>query len=108
MSYSLELEQVLHSNRAAINALAKRHGVRNIRVFGSLARGEAGAESDIDLLVDIEPGRSLFDLGGFQMDMQALLGRRVDVVTEKALHWYIRDRVLSEAIVIDAGRVQIS
>lgn len=68
-----------------------------MRVFGSAARGEAGADSDIDFLVDLEPGRSLFDLGGLLMDLQQLLGRDIDVVTEKALHWYIRDRVLKEA-----------
>ena len=98
MANTLQPEQVLHSQRAAINALAERYGVRNIRVFGSVARGEADAGSDIDLLVDVEPGRSLFDLGRFQMEMQALLGCRVDVVTEKALHWYIRDQVLREAV----------
>lgn len=95
-----QLDQILHSNRIAINSLAKRYGVRNIRVFGSVARGEANNESDIDLLVDVEPGRSLFDLGGFQMEMQTLLGRRVDVVTEKALHWYIRDQVIGEAVAL--------
>ena len=100
MSYRWQLEQVLHSQRTAINALAKRYGVRNIRMFGSVMRGEANAESDIDLLVDMEPGRSLFDLGGFQMEMQTLLGRRVDVVTEKALHWYIRERVIGEAVAV--------
>ena len=100
MANPLQPEQVLHSQRAAINALAQRHGVRNIRIFGSLVRGEAGADSDIDLLVEMEPGRSLFDLGGFQMEMQALLGRQVDVVTEKSLHWYIRDQVLREAVAI--------
>ena len=100
MNESQQLDQILHSNRFAITSLAKRYGVHNIRVFGSVVRGEAGAESDIDLLVDVEPGRSLFDLGGFQIEMQALLGRRVDVVTEKALHWYIRDQVLREAVAI--------
>ena len=100
MDDNQQLEHLLHFNRIAINSLAKRYGVRNIRVFGSVVRGEAGADSDIDLLVDMEPGRSLFDLGGFQMEMQTLLGRKVDVVTEKALHWYIRDQVLQEAIAL--------
>lgn len=100
MSYSLQLNQVFDPHRSAINSLAKRYGVRNIRVFGSVVRGEAGADSDIDLLVDMEPGRSLFDLGGFQMKMQTLLGRKVDVVTENALHWYIREQVLQEAVAL--------
>lgn len=95
-----QLYQLLHTNRIAINSLAKRYGVHNIRVFGSVVRNEANADSDIDLLVDMEPGRSLFDLGGFQMEMQTLLGRKVDVVTEKALHWYIREQVIHEAVSI--------
>ncbi len=66
----------------------------NIRVFGSVARGEADSKSDIDLLVDLEPGRSLFDLGGLLMDLQDLLGHKVDVVTERGL----RERVMKEAI----------
>jgi hypothetical protein len=93
----MEIEQLLQNNRSAILELAERRGARNVRIFGSAARGEIGADSDIDFLVDLESGRSLFDLGGLLMDLQALLGRRVDVVTEKALHWYIRDQVLKEA-----------
>ena len=89
-------EQIKH-HRKAIQRLAKQYGVTNIRVFGSVARGEDSAKSDIDFLVDMEPGRSLFDLGGLLMDLESLLGYKVDVVTEKSLHWYIRERVLSEA-----------
>jgi hypothetical protein len=92
-----DIDHLLVSNREEILRLASRRGARNVRVFGSVARGEAGADSDIDFLVDLEPGRSLFDLGGLLMDLQQLLGRDIDVVTEKALHWYIRDRVLKEA-----------
>jgi predicted nucleotidyltransferase len=69
----------------------------SVRVFGSVARGEANAESDVDFLVELEVGRSLFDLGGFLIDLQSLLSRKVDVVTEGGLHWYIKDRILSEA-----------
>jgi predicted nucleotidyltransferase len=93
----MEIEQLLQNNRSAILELAERHGARNVRIFGSTVRGETNADSDIDFLVDLEQGRSLFDLGGLLMDLQTLLGRRVEVVTENALHWYIRDRVLSEA-----------
>lgn len=69
-----------------------------MRVFGSLARGEADAASDIDFLVELEPGRSLFDLGGLQVELEALLGGRVDVVTERGLKTRIRERVLKEAV----------
>ena len=69
-----------------------------MRVFGSAARGEAGPDSDIDFLVELEPGRSLFDYAALWHDLEALLGRKVDVVEPEGLHWYIRDRVLKEAI----------
>ncbi len=77
--------------------IARRHGATNIRVFGSVARGEADNNSDIDFLVDLEHGRSLLDLGGLLMDLQKLLGQSVDVVTEKGLRPRIRERVLREA-----------
>jgi uncharacterized protein len=95
---SLGMDTLLQPHRAAILGLARRHGARNVRVFGSVARGEADERSDIDFLVDMDVGRSLFDMGGLLMDLQALLGRRVDVVTEKGLRPRIRDRVLSEAV----------
>jgi predicted nucleotidyltransferase len=88
----------LRSRRADILSLAARHGARNVRVFGSAARGEAGESSDIDLLVDLDPGRSLLDHVALVQDLEDLLGRRVEVVTGTALHWYIRDRVLAEAV----------
>jgi uncharacterized protein len=75
--------ELLKDKREAILQIAAKHGARNIRVFGSVARGEADDQSDIDFLVDMEPGRSLLDLGGLLMDLQDLLGRNVDVVTER-------------------------
>ena len=93
----MPLDAALENNREAILRLAAQHGARNVRVFGSASRGETGPESDLDFLVDLDPERSLLDLGSLFMDLQDLLGRKVDLVTEKALHWYIRDRVLSEA-----------
>lgn len=84
--------------RAEILRLAAAHGATDVRVFGSVARGEATEASDIDFLVRMSPGRSLFDVGGLLMDLQDLLGRRVDVVTESGLRPRIRDQVLREAV----------
>jgi hypothetical protein len=92
------LEQTIRAKRAEILQLAAEHGARNIRVFGSVARGEANADSDVDFLVELEPGRSLLDQGALIQDLEELLGCRVDVIEPRALHWYIKDRVLAEAI----------
>ena len=94
----MELEHLLRSQREAILHTATRYGAFNVRVFGSVARGEARADSDIDLLVELEPGRSLLDLGGLLMDLQALLRCKVDVVTENSLRPRVRERVLQEAV----------
>ena len=93
----MELLELVQSKREAILQMAARRGARNVRLFGSVARGEAEPDSDVDFLVDLEPGRSLLDLGGLLMDLQSLLGRRVDVVTEAGLRPRIRPRVLKEA-----------
>ncbi len=93
----MELLELVQSKREAILQMAARRGARNVRLFGSVARGEAGPDSDMDFLVDLEPGRSLLDLGGLLMDLQALLGRKVDIVTEAGLRPRIRPRVLKEA-----------
>ena len=87
----------IEDKKKQILALATKYGASNVRVFGSVANGTADENSDIDFLVDLEKGRSLFDLGGLLMDLQQLLNRKVDVVTENGLHWYIKKRVLSEA-----------
>ena len=94
----MNLRQTLNEKRDEILRVAALHGARNVRIFGSVAHGEAGPQSDLDVLVDMEPGRSLFDMGGFLVDLQDLLGCKVDVVTEKGLHWYVRTRVLEEAV----------
>lgn len=86
------------SQREAILQIARRHGAKNVRVFGSVSRGEARPDSDVDFLVDLDEGRSLLDLGGLLMDLQTLLGCPVDVVTEKGLRPRIRERVLREAM----------
>lgn len=94
----MSIEALLKEKREEILRIAARHGAHNVRIFGSVARGEAGPESDLDLLVEMEPGRSLLDMGGLLMDLQDLLGCRVDVVTEKGLRERIRDRVLKDAV----------
>jgi len=91
------ITETILDKKDQILALAAKHGASNVRVFGSVANGTAGQNSDIDFLVDLEKGRSLFDLGGLLMDLQQLFGRKVDVVTENGLHWYIKDRILREA-----------
>ena len=91
------IEELLKDRREDILRIAAQHGAHNVRVFGSVARGEAHPDSDVDLLVEMEAGRSLLDLGGLLMDLQALLGREVDVVTDKGLRDRIRTRVLQEA-----------
>lgn len=94
----MELENLLRLQREAILHTATKYGAFNVRVFGSVARGDARVDSDIDLLVELEPGRSLLDLGGLLMDLQALLRCKVDVVTENSLRPRVRERVLQEAV----------
>lgn len=93
----MDINELLQEKREAILQLAAKHGARNVRVFGSVARHEANEQSDVDFLVDMEPGRSLMDMGGLFMDLRELLGRDVDVVTEKGLYWLLRRRILKEA-----------
>ena len=88
---------LIESHRAEIRALAERHGFRDVRVFGSMVRGDVDERSDVDLLVTLPPGKTGLALGALLMDVQELLGRRVDVVTERCLHPAFRDRVLKEA-----------
>jgi uncharacterized protein len=91
------LQALRSARRDEILHLAQQRGARNVRVFGSVARGEANENSDLDLLVDWESGRSLLDHSGLVQDLQELLGVKVHVGTEKSLHWYVRDRILREA-----------
>jgi len=94
---TLKIEALLQEQRDRILEIATKHGARNVRVFGSVIRGEAQPNSDIDFLVDLgEPLSPWFPVGLIQ-DLEALLEHKVDVVTEKSLHYYIRDRVLNEA-----------
>lgn len=92
--------KILRERREEILELGAKHGAHNIRVFGSVARGDAGPNSDVDFLVDLEPGRSLFDLGGLLMDLQELFDCHVDVVTSKGLKARMRERILKEAVLL--------
>jgi uncharacterized protein len=93
----MTIEQLLAEKREEILRLAASRGARNVRVFGSVARGEARDDSDIDLLVDVESGRSLLDVVGLWLDLQELLGRKVDLLTEGGVNRHLRDRILAEA-----------
>jgi hypothetical protein len=94
----MDFQALIYQNREDILATAARYGAYDVRVFGSVARGDTNDASDIDILVNLEPGRSLMDLGGLLYDLQNLLGTEVDIVTEKGLRARIREQVLQEAI----------
>lgn len=88
----------LRERRDEIVEVARARGASRVRVFGSVVRGDAGDDSDIDFLIDLEPGRSLLDLGGLLMDLRELLDRDVDVVTEAGLRPRVAERVLADAV----------
>ncbi|WP_119841358.1 nucleotidyltransferase family protein [Salinibacter ruber] len=92
------MTSIAHEHRNEILKLAREHGAYNVRLFGSVARGEDRPNSDLDLLVRMESGRSLLDHVALKQDLEDLLGRDVDVVTEASLHPGLRDRVLREAV----------
>ncbi len=93
----MKLDELLKEKREEILLVAAKCGASNVRVFGSAVRGEAGEDSDIDFLVDFEPGRSLLDQAKLIADLEQLLGRKADVVTERGLYWLLRRRILKEA-----------
>jgi hypothetical protein len=94
----MDIKQLLSEKRDDICAIASKHGAFNIRIFGSVVRGEAGPDSDIDFLIDAGPTTSSWFPAGLILDLEEILGKRVEVVTEKALNPYIRDSVLREAV----------
>ena len=94
------IQEILENKKEQILRIARIHGAIRIRVFGSVAEGFADEQSDVDFLVDMEKGRSLFDLGGLLSDLQELLGRPVDVVTEAGLRPRIREDVLKQAVAL--------
>ena len=92
------MDQLIESHRQQILELAMQRGAQRIQVFGSMAKDQARPNSDVDFLVEMQAGKSAFALGGLMMDLQELLGRRVDVVTPGGLHQAIRDKILKEAV----------
>ena len=94
----MRIDKVLKKRRMEILTIAGRYGARNIRLFGSIAKGTATKSSDVDILVQMESGRSLLDLVAIKQDLEDLLGRQVHVVTEPSLSPYLRDDVLKEAV----------
>lgn len=94
----MNFNKLLEEKRKDIIVIASRHGAKNIRLFGSTIRNQDNPQSDIDFLVDMEPGRSLLDHVALIQDLSDLLGRKVDVVTERSLHWYIRDQIIQESL----------
>ena len=93
----MTIDQLLREKSAEIRQIAARHGAYNVRVFGSVVSGEAGYESNLDLLITLDPGRSLLDIIAIKQDIEDVVGCSVDVVTEAAISPYIRERVLQEA-----------
>ena len=91
------MSKLLERHRLEILRIAATHGARRVRVFGSSSRGEEGPDSDMDVLVDLEPGRDPLDIVAIKQDLEGLLGCKVDVVTERAVSPYIRETVLREA-----------
>lgn len=94
----MAIQKLLKDKRDDILKIAEKHGAYNIRVFGSQARGDTRPDSDIDFLVKVGDNHSPFFPGGLLVDLEDLLGRKVDIVTEDALHWYIKDKVIKEAV----------
>jgi predicted nucleotidyltransferase len=94
----MHIEQLLEEKREEIRRIAEKHGAKNVRVFGSRARGEACPDSDLDLLVDTGPETSSWFPAGLVLDLEELLDCRVEVVTEKGLSPYLKERVLQEAL----------
>jgi uncharacterized protein len=94
----MDIKNLLQTKREEILHTAAKHGARNVRVFGSVVRGEADEESDIDLLVEMEPSRSLLDHAALWLELQEVLGRKVDVVSDRGIKPRIRERVLREAL----------
>lgn len=93
----MNTRELLRKKRAEILAIAAKHGASNVRIFGSVARSEDTTTSDVDILVDMHGDRSLLDLVALKQDIEELLGRRADVLTEESISRYLRDRIRAQA-----------
>lgn len=100
MTARSDIAQLVRERREEILRIAAEHGAHNVRIFGSVARGEAGPDSDLDLLVEFEPDRSLLDHVALVQDLEDLLDHEVDVAEPEGLHSYIRDRVIEQAVAL--------
>jgi len=96
----METKSFIEEKRDIIIRIARAHGARNVRVFGSHARGDSGPESDLDLIIELEPDRSLLDLIAIKLEIEDLVHRKVDVVTEAALSPYLREEILQETVAL--------
>ena len=96
----MKASKIIQANRQGILKIAKNYGAKSLKVFGSCARGEESTDSDIDLLVELEPGRSLLDIVAIKHEVEDLTKRKVDIVTERGIHWYLKDRILNEAVAL--------
>ena len=94
----MDIDKGVKAKREEILRIAAKYGAYNVRLFGSRARGDARSDSDVDFLVDMPSGCSLLDIGRLLMDLQDILGCKVDLIEPEGLHWYIRDKVLKEAV----------
>jgi hypothetical protein len=92
--------KLIQDKKSDILAIAARHGAANMRLFGSVARGDDSETSDVDLLVSMEKNRSLYDLIGLQQDVQKILNRKVDVLTDKSINSYLQTKILQEAVLL--------
>ena len=95
---NMNLSQLIQQKRRQVLEIAQGHGARNVRIFGSVARGETTETSDLDLLIEMAPERTLLDIVAIKQDLEELLGCKVDVLTEAAISPYLRDKVLHEAV----------
>jgi hypothetical protein len=96
----MSIHELLQERREEILRIAAQHGASNVRIFGSVARGETRPDSDVDFLVELEPSRSLLDRVALIQDLEDLLGTKVDVATERGLRQCLRDRILNEALIL--------
>lgn len=96
----MSIHELLQERREDILRIAAQHGASNVRIFGSVARGETRPNSDVDFLVELEPSRSLLDRVALIQDLEDLLGRKVDVATDRGLRQCLRDRILNEALLL--------